>query len=212
MQGVDIHALMSVRREHPEGPDGNKTWLKFCDWKFYAAKAAEWVERFRLYRRSPKQRILDVGCGFGYFLRGCRHFGHDVMGVDIEDPIYRKVWRIMQVPVVGHALALNKRLPMHLQNYDLITMMGFGLPRVYQKDGSIQSASRWSEWANPVEDVLLRLKPGGKFFCVLNVGRDWLFDVLRWQLLAEQVGGEFHRQSDIIFTIRMGSCLPIRLT
>ena len=40
--------------------------------------------------RTPPLRILDLGCGAGYFLYVCRFFGHEGIGVDTdEEPLFR---------------------------------------------------------------------------------------------------------------------------
>lgn len=52
-----------------------------------------------------RKRVLDIGCGTGYFLYICQYLGHDVLGLDLdEEPgfremiellgVKRKVWRI----------------------------------------------------------------------------------------------------------------------
>src|SRR5947209_18578669 len=52
-----------------------------------------------------RKRVLDIGCGTGYFLYICQYLGHDVLGLDLdEEPgftemiqllgVKRKIWRI----------------------------------------------------------------------------------------------------------------------
>ena len=52
-----------------------------------------------------RKRVLDIGCGTGYFLYICQHLGHDVLGLDLDlEPgftemiellgVKRKIWRI----------------------------------------------------------------------------------------------------------------------
>lgn len=52
-----------------------------------------------------RKRVLDIGCGTGYFLYICQYLGHDVLGLDLdEEPgftemidllgVKRKIWRV----------------------------------------------------------------------------------------------------------------------
>jgi SAM-dependent methyltransferase len=52
-----------------------------------------------------RKRVLDIGCGTGYFLYICQHLGHDVLGLDLDvEPgftemtellgVKRKIWRV----------------------------------------------------------------------------------------------------------------------
>jgi SAM-dependent methyltransferase len=203
-QGIDTAALERLPKKYPHGPDGNKTWLKFADWRFYGARAIESVMALGL-DNCFRKRILDVGCGFGYFVRAARLAGHDVTGLDIEDPLYREVWGLMRVPVIGHALTYQWELPEEVGDYyDLITMFGFGLPRICGGNGQIlRSANCWDEYQETLEKLLDRIKPNGRLYCVVNVGRDWLHNREQWRQLADSVGGSL-KVDRHIFTITKG--------
>jgi SAM-dependent methyltransferase len=55
------------------------------------------LERLKL---DAPARILDLGCGAGYFLYICKLLGHDVRGVDVPDePMYRALTKALGVPV-----------------------------------------------------------------------------------------------------------------
>lgn len=52
-----------------------------------------------------RKRVLDIGCGTGYFLYICQYLGHDILGLDLdEEPgfremtellgVRRKIWRV----------------------------------------------------------------------------------------------------------------------
>lgn len=42
-------------------------------------------------------RILDLGTGAGYFPYVCRHYGHECIGVDIEEELFGDVAEVLQV-------------------------------------------------------------------------------------------------------------------
>ncbi|MFK7777451.1 MAG: methyltransferase domain-containing protein [Gimesia sp.] len=41
--------------------------------------------RLGLHKEKKPLRVLDLGCGFGWFLFTCQVLGHDAVGVDIHD-------------------------------------------------------------------------------------------------------------------------------
>ena len=41
------------------------------------------IKFFRSFKRSGK--VLDIGCGYGYFLAACREKGYDIHGLDFSD-------------------------------------------------------------------------------------------------------------------------------
>lgn len=58
-----------------------------------------------------RRRVLDLGAGFGYFLLVCRELGHDAIGVDLPDPLYQAVTKLLRVPVIEHRVAPASILP-----------------------------------------------------------------------------------------------------
>jgi len=187
MAGVDFRRMNALRHKYRHGPQKNPSWLKFADWRQYAPRAIGWAEQLELHKSRGK-RIIDVGCEFGYFVRACQLMGHNAIGLDFDDPLYNEVWDILKVPAVHHALTCGVPLPKGLGDFDIITMFGFGLPRVSMGDGH-RSARTWEEYQQSLLALLKLVKPGGFLFAVLNVGRDWLFGNSEWYALAKHAGG-----------------------
>jgi 2-polyprenyl-3-methyl-5-hydroxy-6-metoxy-1,4-benzoquinol methylase len=94
----------------------------------------------RFFRRhKPKGRLLDIGCGYGYFLAACREKGYDVQGLDISDWAVRYATDKLLLPVaVGdpgdHALFQKE--------FDVITMWHF-LEHTPDPHGALRSAKAW---------------------------------------------------------------------
>jgi len=79
----------------------------------------EQSHRLRFIRPYKKSgRILDVGCGKGYFLLACRTLGYEVEGLDISAEAAAFAGRHFQIPVqVSHAAPGVKPAA----SYDLVT-------------------------------------------------------------------------------------------
>jgi SAM-dependent methyltransferase len=56
-------------------------------------------------------KILDLGCGFGYFLLGARHFGHDIVGLDVPDEYMLAITNLFKIPKVLHTIKAFQPLP-----------------------------------------------------------------------------------------------------
>lgn len=55
------------------------------------------IKFFRLFKN--KGRVLDIGCGRGYFLMACRERGFDVQGFDVSEEGAAYVREILGIPV-----------------------------------------------------------------------------------------------------------------
>lgn len=71
---------------------------------------------------GEKKRVLDIGCGAGYFLFICKLLGHEVMGIDLPGvPMYRDLTALLDVPVISHRIVPFEPLPLLGQPYDVVT-------------------------------------------------------------------------------------------
>ncbi len=65
-----------------------KKYLNLENWMHTNVKR---VRDLRLKKAPPRLRILDIGCGSGYFLHIAKCLGHDVLGLDLDrEPIFRE--------------------------------------------------------------------------------------------------------------------------
>ena len=75
------------------------------------------IKFFRRMKRSGK--ILDIGCGYGYFLAACREAGYDVHGLDFSESAVTHARTKLDLPLtVGAPAEVN--LPE--QAFDVITL------------------------------------------------------------------------------------------
>lgn len=76
--------------------------------------------RIRFFRRFKRSgRVLDIGCGRGYFLLACRDRGYEVEGVDISEDAAAFVSTRLSIPVSAGKIA---DIGLEPKRFDVITM------------------------------------------------------------------------------------------
>lgn len=205
MSGVDMEVFQ--RLSQGPVPCGEKSWRKFFDWRKYGRDAIDRTNLLGL-NRSKGKKVLDVGCGFGYFCRACQKLGHEVVGIDVPDENFLRLWSVMGLTAYQFALCVNVKMPRYedLVNMDVITMWGFGLPReINPETEQIKSCTTWEGYRWCVADLLTRLsdRKGSVFATLINIGRDFLLMNHRWQSLADEFGLQLRQQGHIFFLERV---------
>ena len=120
--------------------------------------------------RAPPLRILDLGCGAGYFLYVCRFFGHEAVGLDTdEEPLFRGTTELLNVDRVISRIHPRVSLPDLGEKFDLVTAHRVCFHRITRAENG-----QWNEWT-PVDwnffisDIRTRfLKPNGRLLLDFN--------------------------------------------
>ncbi len=122
---------------------------------------------------SPPLRILDIGCGPGYFLAAALACGHECHGIDapatilsqVEARVYSEMLAALSCEQQVAPLLIERYVPMALpqRDLDLITAFWICFNRHRQVD-------EWgvAEWRFFVDDALLHLGEGGVLHLELN--------------------------------------------
>jgi 2-polyprenyl-3-methyl-5-hydroxy-6-metoxy-1,4-benzoquinol methylase len=98
------------------------------------------THRLKFFRKIKKRgRILDVGCGMGYFLYACRLAGYETQGLDISDHSTAYVRDELRIPIVTGAI---EEIRMEEGTMDIVTMWHF-LEHSPDPEQYLEKARRW---------------------------------------------------------------------
>ena len=156
LAGVDQSRLLEIQKCY--------AGEKYADIDHWLRVNRERVQDLKLHR-SPPQRVLDLGCGGGFFLFILKRFHHSVLGLDVdESPLFKELLDVFGVPRTVFRIQPFESLPNLHQQFDWITAFSIGFDR-YRANNS-----RWGpgEWDFLLRDLQLRLAPGGKIYLALN--------------------------------------------
>jgi SAM-dependent methyltransferase len=122
---------------------------------------------------SGPLRILDIGCGSGYFVAATRALGHDCHGVDVpphlmsvvEQKVYPELLNIFGCAPYASELLVQRFMPLPFdsEQYDLITafLICFNRHKLPDEWGA-------GEWRFFVEDAVRCLRDRGRLYLLLN--------------------------------------------
>jgi 2-polyprenyl-3-methyl-5-hydroxy-6-metoxy-1,4-benzoquinol methylase len=96
--------------------------------------------RLRFFRKlKPQGKVLDIGCGRGYFLLACRQAGYEVAGIDISAAAASYVSNELKIPV--HIGGIDQ-IALAAGSFDVITMW-HSLEHTADPNSYLQSAGKW---------------------------------------------------------------------
>jgi SAM-dependent methyltransferase len=139
-------------------------YAKYADIEPWLRLNRERVQDLNLHR-SPPKRVLDLGCGGGFFLFILKNLGHSVLGLDVERvPLFGELLELFGVRRVVWRINALEPLPDLGQKFDWITAFSVNF-NLYHP-----SKKRWgtAEWDFLLHDLQGHLAPGGKIFFGLN--------------------------------------------
>lgn len=165
-------------------------------------------------RTETRRRLLDFGCGDGWFLESCQGLGYDLTGFEPDPDHAANLSRAIGVRVESDIRSLRNE---QAGSFDIVTM-NFVVEHLTELDQAFA-------------DVYRLLRPGGEFyFSVPNLqsnearifGRKWHGldpprhisfpgeDIVR--LLADRHGFEFEKGTNLPFPPGLAGSIPVVLT
>ena len=140
--------------------------------------------------RTPPLRILDLGCGAGYFLYVCRFFGHEAVGLDTdEEPLFRGTTELLNVHRVISRIHPRVPLPDFGDKFDLVTAHRVCFHRITRAENGEWNEWTPAEWNFFINDIRTRfLKPNGRLLLDFNLrpsGASFFTNELRDPFLSQ---------------------------
>src|SRR2546428_12458940 len=92
---IDAERLREIRQRYAGSPAG---YAKYANVDPWLRLNRERVQDLKLHRSAPK-RVLDLGCGGGFFLFILKNLGHTVLGLDVERvALFTELLELFEVP------------------------------------------------------------------------------------------------------------------
>ena len=168
---IDRSELEGLRERYPYRPNARRI-NAYQDARYWIDVNVKRVQDLWLDRSRPL-RILDLGCGPGYFLYLCRLFGHEGVGLDPDDePFFRGTTKLFGVQRVIARIHPQTPLP-DLKKFDLVTGHRVCFHRIARTENG-----EWLEWSPAdweffISDIRTRfLKPEGRLLLEFNRRQD----------------------------------------
>ena len=168
---IDLERLTTLHREAKAIPGDEMNVAKYFAHRPSLRSRLIAAARMGLHQ-TKGLKVLDIGCGPGWFLAVANHLGHDCTGMDLPLEMIRPEDRLAYtaVPEILHCAdriirtSIEKFTPIPAAGpYDLIacTLVCF--------DGHWNDTP-WGaeEWEYFLDDALGKLNPGGQLYLELN--------------------------------------------
>jgi SAM-dependent methyltransferase len=155
LETLDRAQFEKLREQYPYRP-GSPRINRFEDVVYWIEINIERAQDLWL-DRAPPIRIVDLGCGAGYFLYVCKYFGHDVLGFDTDnEPLFRATTALLDVPRVIGRIERQTPLPDLGGKFDLVTAHRICFHRIgHVRDGVEWSAADWEFFINDIRTRFL---------------------------------------------------------
>ncbi|MGC2353607.1 MAG: class I SAM-dependent methyltransferase [Candidatus Udaeobacter sp.] len=158
---IDRERAREIQQRYADSTAG---YAKYANIEPWLRLNRERVQDLKLHRSASK-RVLDLGCGGGFFLFILKNLGHSVLGLDVERVVlFTELLELFGVPRVVCRISAFEPLPDLPQKFDWITAFSVNF-NLYHP-----SKKRWGtqEWDFFLRDLQHHLAPGGKIFFGLN--------------------------------------------
>ena len=169
IETIDPAAFEQIRKRYAVANPG-ADWPKYLDLDRWIGINVRRIRQIELDLARPK-RILDLGCGAGYFLYIAQLMGHSGLGLDMDRlSMFREVTRLLGVRRIVQRIEAFRPLPDFGQKFDLIT--AFMICFNNHKMPDLWKAPQWEFF---LDDLAKHLTPRGRVWLELNQEYDGTF-------------------------------------
>jgi SAM-dependent methyltransferase len=146
MKKINLPEFNEKFSDNPKHKDlGGKGSSKYISLEYWLRVAVERFFAYNFFRLPSGSRILDIGCGSGYFLMAGKYLGYDMTGLDLDlDALYNEQIEFFGLRRINHYIKPGDYLPEFGSPFDLITgfMTGFN----EYMNGKPWGEREWSEF------------------------------------------------------------------
>ena len=169
IETIDGPKFQEIRHRYSlENPVGD--WPKYLDLDRWIDINIRRIREIELDLSRPK-RILDLGCGAGYFLHIAQLLGHKGTGLDMENvAMFGEITRLLGVRRVVWRIHPLTPLPNFGERFDLIT--AFMICFNNHKQPNLWGVPEWEFFLNDLDNYLA---PRGRVWLELNREYDETF-------------------------------------
>ena len=193
IETIDPAAFEQIRQRYAVANPG-ADWPKYLDLERWIGINIRRIRALELDVSRPK-RILDLGCGAGYFLYIAQLLGHSGLGLDIDRvSMFREVTRLLSVHRVVQRIDAFRPLPDLGQKFNLITAF-----MICFNDHKMPSLWQVPEWEFFLDDLAKHLTPRGRVWLELNQEYDGTFYTPELKKFFQKRGARINEHK-IIFT------------
>jgi SAM-dependent methyltransferase len=169
IETIDPAGFGQIRQRYVVADPG-ADWPKYLDLDRWIGVNIRRIRQLELDVARPK-RILDLGCGAGYFLHIAQLLGHSGVGLDMDRlAMFREITRLLGVRRVVEQIQAFRPLPNFGQKFDVITafMICFNNHKM---------PGLWGvpEWEFFLDDLAKHLTRRGRVWLELNQEYDGTF-------------------------------------
>ena len=190
IETIDLQRFDQIRRRYViKRPSAD--WPKFLDLERWININIRRIREIELDVARPK-RILDLGCGAGYFLYIAQLLGHEGVGLDLDQlPMFRDITRLLGVPRVIRRIRAFDPLP-NLGKFDVVTAFLICFNNHKQPD-------LWGvpEWEFFLDDLAKHMTPRGRAWLELNQEYDGTFYTSELKEFFQKRGAKIDRHKVI---------------
>ena len=193
IETIDPVAFEQIRKRYAVANPG-ADWPKYLDLDRWIGINVRRIRQVELDLARPK-RILDLGCGAGYFLYIAQLLGHSGLGLDMDRlSMFREVTRLLGVRRVVQRIEAFRPLPDFGQKFDLITAF-----MICFNNHKMPDLWKVPEWEFFLNDLAKHLTPRGRVWLELNQEYDGAFYTPEIKEFFQKRGARVNEQK-VIFT------------
>jgi SAM-dependent methyltransferase len=192
IETIDPVGFQQIRKRYAIANPG-ADWPKYLDLDRWIRINIRRIRQLELDLARPK-RILDLGCGAGYFLYIAQLLGHSGLGLDMDRlAMFREITRLLGVRRVVRRIEAFQPLPDFGQKFDLITAF-----MICFNNHKMPGLWKVPEWEFFLDDLAKHLTPRSRVWLELNQEYDGTFYTPELKELFERRGARIE-QHKIIF-------------